>query len=155
MHIFREGLQPALKIEVIKQQPHTLAATLELVERLENVTIQSGFRPMFGSGNVANSAPTPMEFGEMQNNPRSYRAPLSNSFGKSSYNPANSRPSNSGGNYNPNINTEDRLRRKAENLCLHCGRPNHTWIECRTRQREMGNGKQPAQGGRPESKPQN
>jgi hypothetical protein len=61
MHIFREGIQPALKIEFIKQQPHTLAAALELIERLENVTIESGFRPMFGLGNVANSAPTSMD----------------------------------------------------------------------------------------------
>ncbi|GAX79989.1 hypothetical protein CEUSTIGMA_g7429.t1 [Chlamydomonas eustigma] len=66
-------------IEVVKQQlqqPHTLAATLELVERLENVTIQSGFRPMFGSSNTTNySAPTPMDLGAMQNSPRPYRAP--------------------------------------------------------------------------------
>ncbi|GAX85799.1 hypothetical protein CEUSTIGMA_g13214.t1 [Chlamydomonas eustigma] len=138
MHIFREGLQPALKIEVIKQQPHTLAATLELVERLENVTIQSGFRPMFGSGNTANSAPTPMDLGAMQNTPRPYRAPRpSKSYGKPYYRPASSSSKpNGGGYFNPNITTEERLKRKAENLCLHCGRPNHTWIECRIRQRD-------------------
>ncbi|GAX86382.1 hypothetical protein CEUSTIGMA_g13794.t1, partial [Chlamydomonas eustigma] len=108
MHIFREGLQPALKIEVIKQQPHTLAATLELVERLENVTIQSGFRPMFGSGNTANSVPTPMDLGAMQNTPRPYRAPPSKSYGKPYYRPASSSSKpNGGGSFNPNITTEE------------------------------------------------
>jgi hypothetical protein len=81
---------------------------------------------MFGLGNIANSAPTPMDLGAMQNTPRPYRSPPGNSYGKSSYRPAYSRPNKGGGYYNPNITTEERIMRKAENLCLHCGRSNHT-----------------------------